>query len=311
MHGKKLITVLTSLVVFSGLYFSSDNVNGEQRDIRQNPRNYFSSEDVYINYLKNEISFEKINLNFVTVKRGDNFWKIAKDAEVTIDTLIGANIYWENLLARTNQVVVVPSESGTIEFVSDLDELESLAEFHDTEVANIEIQKLPVFYSLYYKFKKERKPIAVFIRDAKPSAENMTASLAGKYKQRELFRSPLGGRLSSFFGNRKHPIFRKKKFHNGLDIAAPRGTLIGAARGGVVVATGWNGGYGKCVVIDHGDGYKTLYGHMSVIYARHGQKVKAGKIIGRVGSTGLSTGPHLHFTLWHHGKLLNPMNILW
>ena len=89
------------------------------------------------------------------------------------------------------------------------------------------------------------------------------------------------------------------------------GTLIGAAREGVVISTGWNGGYGKAVIIQHGDGYKTMYGHMSSIFAKPGDRVQAGKILGKVGSTGLSTGPHLHFTLWHNEKLLNPMEVLW
>ncbi|HOP63504.1 MAG TPA: M23 family metallopeptidase [Spirochaetota bacterium] len=311
MHGKKLITVLTSLVVIAGLSFPPGKGAEKQRDIRHNARSYFSTEEEYTKFLKNEVIFKNVTMNFVTVETGDNFWKMAKDAGVTIDTLIGANIFWEDLLARRGHEVVVPSKSGVIEFIRDLDDIETLAGYHETDVKNIEVQELPVFYSFYYKLKKERKPIAVFISDAKPSADNMTASLAGKYRRRELFRSPLGGRLSSFFGNRRHPIFRRKKFHNGLDIAAPRGTLIGAARGGVVVATGWNGGYGKAVIIDHGDGYRTLYGHMSVIYAKPGQKVKAGKVIGRVGSTGLSTGPHLHFTIWHNGRLINPMDILW
>lgn len=297
MYRKISIAAVIALVTISGIYLSFSSGSDKQRDIRQSARAYFNNEQEYIDYIKNEVSFKNVKLNFVTIKQGDNFWKIAKQFSINIDTLLGANLFWEDLKARRNQVVIVPSEEGTLELIDDLDQLKLLAEYHDVDISNMEIQNLPFFYSLYYKMRSNRKPVAVFIRDAKPCAGNMTAKLAGKYKQRELFRSPLGGRLSSFFGNRKHPIFNNTRFHNGLDIAAPYGTLIGAARDGVVVSAGWNGGYGKAVSIDHGDGYKTLYGHMSVIYARPGQKVKAGKIIGRVGSTGLSTGPHLHFTL--------------
>jgi len=311
MYKKILISSLISILIIAALFLSAGSGYKDQRDIRQNVRNYFQSEENYTEYLKNEVVFEDIGFDFVKVERGDNFWKIAKKNGINIDTLIGVNIFWEDLRARLGQVVVVPSESGTIEFIKDLDQVETIAEYHEVDTNDILIQKLPAFYRLYYKFLNDRKPVAVFIRDAKPSTKNMTENLAGKFQRRELFRSPLGGRLSSFFGKRKHPIFKKNRFHNGLDIAAPHGTLIGAARDGVVVSTGWNGGYGKAVTIDHGDGYKTLYGHMSVIYAKPGQRVKAGKIIGRVGSTGLSTGPHLHFTLWHNGRLLNPMDILW
>ena len=79
----------------------------------------------------------------------------------------------------------------------------------------------------------------------------------------------------------------------------------------VVEDTGWMGGYGKAVIINHQNGYKTLYGHLSAICTRPGAKVKPGTFIGRVGSTGWSTGPHLHFTVWHNGQLVNPMNLLW
>jgi len=311
MCKKISIAAVITLFIATGLFFSFVNKNNEQRDIILNARSCFQDENEYIEHIKNNVVFENLSFKIVTVKPGSNFWKIAKEHEVNIDTLIGANIFWEDLMARTNQHVVVPSETGSVEFINDFEQLEALAEKHQVDISEFEIQKLPPLYWLYCKFMKNRKPVAVFIRDAKPCIGSMTAKLAGKFRQRELFRSPLGGRLSSFFGNRKHPIFNNTRFHNGLDIAAPHGTLIGAARDGVVISSGWNGGYGKAVTIDHGDGYKTLYGHMSVIYAKPGQSVKAGKIIGRVGSTGLSTGPHLHFTLWKNGKLLNPMDILW
>jgi len=87
--------------------------------------------------------------------------------------------------------------------------------------------------------------------------------------------------------------------------------LIGASRGGTVISTGWMGGYGKAVIVKHDNGFKTLYGHMSKILTKKGRKIKAGSVIGRVGSTGVSTGPHLHFTMWKDGKLINPLKYLW
>ncbi len=300
-------TVALSLLLGVFHFYGSDIKEEHYRGYRE----YFKTEENYLNFLQKEVSFDTIDFKFLTVEKGDNFWKIAKNYGVNIDTLIGANIFWEDLVAKEKQVVVVPSEKGRLDFVFSLLDIPKFAQEHGIDIKDIEVQRLPVFYNIITFFQKEKKPVAIFVKDVKPCVENMTPELAGQFVLREKFRSPLGGRFSSFFGNRRHPIYNERRFHNGIDIAAPYGTLIGASRDGVVVSAGWNGPYGKAVVIDHGDGYKTLYGHMSVIYARVGENVKAGKIIGRVGSTGLSTGPHLHFTLWHNEQLINPMKILW
>ncbi len=309
MYKKIVSASLLSLLMVFGIFCSFFSKKGS--DITLESHSYFKTEENYINYLKEKVEFKTVKLNYITVRKGDNFWKIARDYKINIDTLIGINIFWEDLRAKKSQTVIVPSESGTIEFVNNPGDAAALAELHGVLPGDIEVQKLPFLYSMYSGFIGNRAPIVVFIKDARPRTDNMTANLAGQFKLRQMFRSPLGGRLSSFFGNRKHPIFRDTRFHNGLDIASPYGTFIGAAREGVVVSTGWNGGYGKAVIIQHDNGYKTMYGHMSAIFAKQGERVKAGKVLGRVGSTGLSTGPHLHFTLWHNDKLLNPMDVLW
>jgi murein DD-endopeptidase MepM/ murein hydrolase activator NlpD len=112
--------------------------------------------------------------------------------------------------------------------------------------------------------------------------------------------------LSSGFGVRYHPIFRRKRMHNGIDLTAPKGTPIHSAGAGVIIYAGWKKGYGNTVMIDHGRGYATLYGHMSSIYARVGDKVAEGQTIGTVGSTGISTGNHVHFEIRVNGKPDNP-----
>jgi len=311
MRGIIKTKIVKIFIIAAALFFVSFQLISKTTEIDSDIKNYFSGEDEYFEYLRDNVKFSSVELKFVEVIQGDNFWKIARDYETSIDSLIGVNIYWEDLMARIGQRVVVPSERGVLEFAADFGEIKTLAEQYGVHRDDMEIQELPFLYSFYYKFSKNRKPVAVFIRDVKPKTENMTASLAGRFELREMFRSPLGGRLSSFFGNRTHPVYSTRKFHNGLDIAAKHGTLVGAARAGKVVSTGWNGGYGKTVVIEHDKGYKTLYGHLSQINVRPGQVVEAGRIVGRVGSTGLSTGPHLHFTLWHNGKLINPMDVLW
>jgi murein DD-endopeptidase MepM/ murein hydrolase activator NlpD len=112
--------------------------------------------------------------------------------------------------------------------------------------------------------------------------------------------------ISSRFGQRIHPITGELKNHNGMDIAADMGTAVYAADGGKVVLAEWYGGYGNCIMIDHGNGYKTLYGHLSYIGVSSGQTVSQGAAIGQVGSTGNSTGPHLHFEVYLNGSRIDP-----
>jgi murein DD-endopeptidase MepM/ murein hydrolase activator NlpD len=120
---------------------------------------------------------------------------------------------------------------------------------------------------------------------------------------------PVNGRLSSGFGERFHPILGYRRMHDGVDLAAPYGTPIVAAADGRVVTAGWHGGYGNEVAIAHSGGVETIYGHMSRIAAAAGAYVRRGQVIGYVGSTGLSTGPHLHYEVHRDGKLVNPLSV--
>lgn len=112
--------------------------------------------------------------------------------------------------------------------------------------------------------------------------------------------------VSSRFGLRIHPITGEQKTHTGMDIASNQGTAVYASDGGSVTLAGWNGGYGNCIMIDHGNGYVTLYGHLSSISVSVGQTVSQGDTIGAVGSTGNSTGPHLHFEVLQNGTRIDP-----
>ena len=118
---------------------------------------------------------------------------------------------------------------------------------------------------------------------------------------------PVAGRLSSGFGMRYHPILHCMRMHTGVDISAPMGTPIYATGAGEIIWAGWRRGYGNTVMIDHGGGVVTLYGHMSSIAVSAGQMVSKRQMIGRVGSTGMSTGPHCHYERRVNGTPVNPL----
>lgn len=119
---------------------------------------------------------------------------------------------------------------------------------------------------------------------------------------------PVHGLLGSGFAWRRHPFTGRRQFHRGLDIAAPQGTPIVAPADGIVVKTERNGGYGNVLYISHGNGIVTRYGHLLEYKTRPGQKVSRGEVIGLVGNTGRSTGPHLHYEVLLNGEQVNPQN---
>jgi murein DD-endopeptidase MepM/ murein hydrolase activator NlpD len=117
-------------------------------------------------------------------------------------------------------------------------------------------------------------------------------------------------RITSPFGWRTHPVLKRRKYHTGIDIGVPTGTPVKAADAGIVLVSGWQGGYGNFIAIDHGKGISTCYGHNSRLLVRAGQRVAKGQRISFSGSTGLSTGPHLHFEVRVNGNPVNPLGYL-
>ncbi len=152
------------------------------------------------------------------------------------------------------------------------------------------------------------------------SIQNMIANLTKKQggsttvKVSTGFIKPINGPITSPFGYRIHPIFKSRIFHSGIDIGGPNGGAIKASNNGKVIYSGWYGGYGKVVILDHGvvngKPVTTLYAHMSAILVSNGQTVTKGQTIGREGSTGYSTGPHCHFEVRENGKPVNPFGYI-
>lgn len=172
----------------------------------------------------------------------------------------------------------------------------------------------------YEDLKERRKDYEKKIAELERSSEELMRVIQSKMAERRkagiyahgtgVLDWPLRGRLTSYFGYRRHPVWGGRQRHTGIDIAAPYGEVIRSADAGEVIFSGWWDGYGKAIVIDHGREITTVYAHMSRMYVQNGTKISKGQIIGLVGSTGYSTGPHLHFEVRVSGKPTNPMKYL-
>lgn len=132
----------------------------------------------------------------------------------------------------------------------------------------------------------------------------------GIAREKIFLRSPIAFSqvTSGFNPGRYHPVLKTKRPHNGTDFGAPKGTPVRAVASGTIVHAAWNGGHGKFIKINHADPYESSYSHLSKISVKNGQYVTKGQIIGQVGTTGLSTGPHLHFQIWKNGQFIDPMS---
>ena len=157
---------------------------------------------------------------------------------------------------------------------------------------------------------------AALLRDGKPRKQLLRWGSDGRFyeasgvgEQREGLLQPVAGRISSSYGRRRHPILGYTRMHAGIDFAARQGTPIYAVSDGKVQFAGRHGGHGNYVKLSHGGGLGTGYGHMSRIAVSSGQNVRRGQVIGYVGSTGLSTGPHLHYEMYRNGATVNPASV--
>ena len=247
---------------------------------------------------------ENLEITYQTyrVKSGDMIGFIADAFDVTQDTIISVNNIKQSRLIQPGQYLKIPSMPGIIYTVKKNGETaETIAEKYKVSAEKTaQVNNVSLDTEL-------KSGTSLFI----PEAELDWATR--QEINGDLFKKPLHARywLSSNYGWRNSPFNAgSRTFHGGIDMAVSQGTPIYAALDGTVSAVGYNATYGNYVIITHHSGYKTLYGHMKSTACRKGNFVYTNTVIGYVGSTGMSTGPHLHFTVYKNGKTINPLTVL-
>nr|AGS51953.1 membrane protein [uncultured bacterium contig00003] len=232
------------------------------------------------------------------VTPGENISTLAVNLGLNQDTIISVNKITNTRLLQIGKVLKIPNQDGILHSVKRDDTLDSIAQKYNTDPENI-ITANELFSG------DIRYGTDLFIPGAKLDWVSLQ-EING-----DLFIWPINGIITSPYGYRRDPFNgTRRQFHTGLDIRGSTGTPVRAAMSGRVTRAGFDPVMGNYVVINHHSGYRTLYGHMSVIRTRNGAYVGTGERIGDVGSTGLSTGPHLHFTVYKDGVLVNPRMLM-
>ncbi|MDR3248273.1 MAG: M23 family metallopeptidase [Treponema sp.] len=231
------------------------------------------------------------------VEGGDMIGPLAEKFGLNQDTLISFNAIKNTRLLQIGQVLRIPNQDGILHRVKGGDTLSGLAEKYGADPETIKTVNELFSDNIH-------EESVLFIPGARLDWVNLQ-EING-----DLFIWPRPGYITSPYGYRKSPFTGVRQFHSGLDIGAGMGTPIRAAMSGRVIAAGWDDTFGNYAVVSHHSGYRTLYGHMSVIRVKSGEYVGTGQRIGDVGSTGMSTGPHLHFTVYKNGVTVNPRSLM-
>ena len=249
---------------------------------------------------QNSEDFPELSYSVYRVKSGDMVGILAENFGITQDTIISVNNIRQTRTIQPGDYFRIPNIPGIIYTVrEDGETIAAIAKEYEVDAAkcgyvnNTEIEK------------KLTAGTTLFVPDAELDW------VTRQEINGDLFKRPIKAwyYISSYFGWRNSPFTGQRSYHSGIDMACPTGTKIYAALAGTVTTAGWSDTYGNYVIVRHHSGYKTLYAHMSKINVSVGQYVYPTSVVGLVGSTGLSTGPHLHFTIYKNGVAVNPQNL--
>ncbi|AEM74723.1 peptidoglycan DD-metalloendopeptidase family protein [Caldicellulosiruptor acetigenus] len=267
-----------------------------------------------------KIMFGKDEVIEYTIKEGDTLWDLARKYDISVDDIFASNPGLSEKI-MPGQKIKLSKMTPLINVV-----LEKEVEFEDILPKQVKVIKSENYYTTQTIVKQEGKDGRAKIKakivymngleyDRKILSQQILQRpvdrivVVGTKKPPRYFATgrfsyPVWGLLTSRFG------YRGREFHEGIDLAVPWGSNVYAADGGVVEFAGWSGGYGKLIIINHQNGYQTYYGHLSRFLVNPGQKVAKGQLIAKSGSTGRSTGPHLHFEVRKNGVPQNPLRYL-
>lgn len=263
------------------------------RSLKNSSRSFKLLLSVGILLLISSSMFSFISFTY-TVQKGDSLVAISKRFGILESSLIDWNNGVDFLRLKAGQKIKILYPEGYIYKVKYGDTLHSIAKYFFTDPLSIAMA------NGFSTDKVLKTGEEIFVpRSAIGKYFNVSGNLIW----------PVYGEISSNFGWRVHPITKKRQFHEGLDIAASEGAPIFAPLDGVITYTGWKSGYGLTIEME-ADDFTFRFAHLSKIDVYPGQKVERGNIIGRIGSTGVSTGPHLHFEVRYRNKLENPMAFL-
>jgi len=253
-----------------------------------------------------------IELTDYVVQNGDTLWKIANEFNLDVNSIFGTNKLPNGDLLKVGSAVKVPNQDGIFITVRQGHTLEGLAkEYSIYQEAIMSANRLSGSTltqgsELFLPGARVAAIIESGARRGAAASSNNRSSVTA----RRNFGWPVVGKISSAYGWRRNPFGSGRDFHTGIDIRAPRGRTIVASSAGRVVHSGWMGGYGRTVVISHPGGITTLYAHCNRLLVNVGANVNRGQAIAQVGSTGRSTGNHLHFEVRVGGKPGNPIQYL-
>lgn len=240
---------------------------------------------------------KSIEFSSYTVKAGDSIGSIAKRFGRSVDSIVSVNGVKNVKALKSGTILKIPNMDGVLHIVARGESLGKIAAIY-----KVDMTLLADANDLGSSTLKLGQ--SVFIPGARLKAEELK-SIYGTATS-----WPVKGPISSYFGIRSDPFTGVRRFHSGLDIVVDTGTSVRAAADGRVEDLGYNANYGNYIIIDHGDGLKTLYGHLSAFCVGMGQRLSIGTVIAKSGNTGYSTGPHLHFGVYRRGVASDPLKFL-